>query len=299
MLAVPTQFLAHAGRFHERYGHWLAPAIRALLIVLIGWALARLVWSLAPMPESAQWRPAPVVADSAASARSGAVNIETIVSAKLFGVYQAPANPNQSALSQAPDTVLNLTLLGILAGSNEDNSRALIGQPSGEEAPYVIGQDVVSGVVLQAIFPDRVVLSRNGALETLRLDKDAPSTSTAPAVVQAPADTSPGSPQMLAQIREQILQDPSKAGEFIRVQPATGAAGGTKGYRVYPGKDRSIFSSAGLRPGDLVTAVNGLLLDDGQKALQILNDLKAASSATITLERGGQVQTLNISLNPQ
>ena len=295
MFAIPAQFQALAGKFQERHGRRLAPAASALLVLALGWGLAQLLWSLVPPPESAQWRPAPVQPDNT-SARSNGPNIESVIAARLFGVYQAPANPQTAALSSAPDTSLNLTLLGILAGSGEHDSRALIGQQSGEELPYSIGQDIVAGVSLQAIFPDRVILSRNGSLETLRLDKDSPSTSTAPPVVQE-STASAGNAQM-AQIREQILQDPSKAGEFIRVQPASAPGGGTKGYRIYPGKDRALFSNSGLRPGDLVTAVNGIQLDDGQKALQTLNDLKAAGSVTLTLERGGQTQTVNVSLTP-
>lgn len=294
MLALPPPLQAFAGQFRERYGRWLAPAATVLLVLAVGWALARLVWSLVPAPESAQWRPAPASVPQAG--QSSGADIEAIVNARLFGVYQAPVNPSAAALSSAPDTRLNLTLLGILAGVGASDSRALIGQQSGEEMPYSIGQDIVAGVSLQAIFPDRVILSRNGALETLRLDKDSPSASAAQPVMQADSGSEGGAP--LAQIREQILQDPSKAGEFIRVQPAAAAGGGTKGYRIYPGKDRALFTSSGLRPGDLVTAVNGIQLDDGQKALQTLNDLKAAGSVTLTLERGGQTQTVNLSLQP-
>ena len=53
----------------------------------------------------------------------------------------------------------------------------------------------------------------------------------------------------------------------------------------------------GLRPGDLVTAVNGIQLNDTQTALQMLNDLSRAPNVTLTIERGGQVQTVNVSLN--
>lgn len=292
---LPPRLQLLLQRYQERYARWLLPAVQALLVIAIGWTLARLLWSLVPTPQAAQWRPAPVVA-SGAAARSASAGVETIVAAKLFGVYQAPTTA--SALSQAPDTNLNLTLLGILAGSTDLDSRALIGQQNGEEKPYSIGQDIVGGVSLQAIFPDRVILSRNGALETLRLDKNSPNNSTAEPVVQTTASGDAATPQMLSQIREQILGDPSKAGDYIRVQPATASGGGTKGYRVYPGKERTLFSGSGLRPGDLVTSVNGIQLDDGQKALQTLNDLKAAGSITLTIERGGQTQTLNVSLSP-
>ena len=285
-----TQFSLSA---YERYGKFLPAAASLFLVAAIGWTLAGLLWALVPLPEAAQWHPAPATAGGNAPAQRGP-DIALITNAKLFGDYQAAARP--SDVAAAPDTNLSLTLLGILAGTNERDSRALIGTQNGEEQPYSVGEDVAHGVTLHAIFPDRVILSRNGSYETLRLDKDRPSSSDA-GVVQSGATADSGStPQMLGQIREQILQDPSKANEYIRVQPSN--AGGTlKGYRVYPGRDRSMFTNIGLRPGDLVTAVNGIQLDDGQKALQTLNELKQAGSVTLTIERGGQVQTLNVSLN--
>ena len=91
-------------------------------------------------------------------------------------------------LAAAPDTNLNLTLLGILSnGSNDKDSRsrALISAQGGEEKPYSVGDDVSRGVQLTAIFPDRVILNRNGKLETLRLDKESTSGLTGSPITQS------------------------------------------------------------------------------------------------------------------
>lgn len=296
-LAAPLSRLSQSGlQAYERYGRYLPPALSLLLVAAIAWTLAGLLWSLVPLPEAAQWRPAPVAAAPGSSASRGP-DISVITNARMFGELAALA-PADADLSAAPDTSLSLTLLGILAGNTDLDSRALIGTQTGEEQPYSIGEDITRGVSLHAIFPDRVVLSRNGSFETLRLEKDKPSTASVdgPPPQASVVDTAAAPAQMLAQVREQILADPSKTSEYIRVQPSN-AGGQLKGYRIYPGRDRSMFNNVGLRPGDLVTAVNGIQLDDGQKALQTLNELKQASSVTLTLERGGQVQTVNVSLN--
>ena len=70
-----------------------------------------------------------------------------------------------------------------------------------------------------------------------------------------------------------------------------------RGYRIYPGRDRSLFNAAGLRPGDLVTGINGTELNDATRALQMLTELSTASQVSLTIERGGNAQTVNISLN--
>ena len=100
----------------------------------------------------------------------------------------------------------------------------------------------------------------------------------------------------LAEIREQLLADPAKAADYLRVQPAR-IGGEMRGYRIYPGRNRQLFSTAGLRPGDLVTGVNGVELDDPARALQLLGDLSSASELSVTIERGGNQQTINVNLN--
>jgi general secretion pathway protein C len=156
---------------------------------------------------------------------------------------------------------------------------------------------VVRGVNLQAIFPDRVILSRNGQLETLRLDKDRAGTALAgPGAAPAGPAGNTDTAQMLGNIRDQLLNDPSKAADYLRIQPAN-VNGQQHGYRIYPGRDRSVFNGAGLRPGDLVTSVNGVQLDDPARALQMLGDLSSANTLNLTVERGGSQQAITVNLN--
>src|SRR5690606_12836042 len=131
--------------------------------------------------------------------------------------------------------------------SEAGESRALIGSSDGLEKPYAIGDDVVSGVSLQAIFPDRVVLSRGGLLETLRLNKDAPLARVDDRPLPPVSSVNSATTEMLAQIRDQVLTDPSKASTYIRVRAAN-VDGALKGFRVYPGRDRTAFGEVGLKP---------------------------------------------------
>ena len=281
---------------YERYARWLPSAVDLVLAVIIARLLAQLIWALLPTPAAAAWQAAPVQAGAANPANQ--LDLNRISQAQLFGQYQAQAASRMSDIKNAPDTQLNLTLLGILANNkNKAASRALISGGS-DEKPYSINDAIGPGVTLTAIFPDRVVLSRNGQLETLRLDKSQPNSGDAPlAVADSPADN--GAAESLAQIRAQMLANPAKAQDYIRVQPAPNAAGtGQLGYRIFPGRDRSVFTSAGLRPGDVVTSINGVQLDDPSKSLQLLSDLSQANQVTLTVQRGGESQTVNVNLSP-
>ena len=294
--SVPDSWLRGLTALYQRHGRRLPVLVAALFAILLGRAAADLVWTLVPVPQSARWQPPPQA--PAAARPSESPEAAAAAASGLFGQYQAPAAGDASLLA-APDTPLNLKLIGLLADDRAQHSRALIFNGTDEQS-YAIGDDVTRGVMLQAIFPDRVILSRGGRLETLRLERDQPGTgggdfSPPPvAMIEERAQTS-GPPQ-LAQIRDEVLRDPAKASEYVRVQPAN-VGGQLKGYRVYPGKDRSAFTAAGLRPGDLVTAVNGVQLDDPAKALQMLGDLGGAGQVNLVVERGGQSQNISINLS--
>ncbi|MDP9142392.1 MAG: type II secretion system protein GspC [Pseudomonadota bacterium] len=287
-----TISLQRAAQVYERYGRHLPQLSSLLLVIVIAWLLATLVWVVMPLPETARWQPPPAVAAKARNKQAGNA-VDSLIAARMFG--EAAPLGTDGKPAEAPDTRLNLTLLGILAGGEKD-SRALIAPDNGEEKPFAIGDTVVSGTKLEAIFPERVILLRGGKYETLRLNKEAPSTATtynpAAAAPAASADTT----AMLGKIRDEIMADPTKASNYMRVQPAK-VGDQLKGYRVYPGREREMFKELGLRPGDLVTSVNGIQLDDTQKALQLLSDLGQANAVSLTIERGGQVQNLNLSLN--
>ena len=289
--------LARARLLYQRHGQRLPPLTVLLLSLLLAWQLASLVWLAVPTPEAARWKPAPAYVDP--TPPKPVVSDDSLAASHLFGEYQAGAVSDAASLANAPDTQLNFTLLGILAGSSDAESLALISREGGDEAPFRIGDDVSPGVNLQAIFPDRVILSRNGRLETLRLDKDAPSNAPLRNAV-AQGDSHEGTPaaaEMLSQIRQQVMTDPSKAASFIRVQPIAGESG-VRGYRVYPGPERGAFNAAGLKPGDVVTAINGMPLNDPGQALQLLQSLSTASSLNLAVERNGATQSVNLSVKP-
>jgi general secretion pathway protein C len=98
-------------------------------------------------------------------------------------------------------------------------------------------------------------------------------------------------------IRRRVQQDPGLLDQVMRTVPSyDSAAGKLRGFRAYPGRNRQIFNKLGLRPGDLVTAINGTALDDPQRSQEVFNTIQTSDHVTVTVERGGQKQeiTLNI-----
>ncbi len=291
----------------ERLQKVLPAAAALLFTVLLGLEASRLIWQLVPMPDQGGWVPRPASADQSASApaQQAGLNIQPLLAARLFGQYKAQEAPVVATV-EAPDTNLRLKLRGIIEMEEERLSRAMIEASNGDLESYALGQSVPGGASLHAIFTDRVLLRRGGRLETLRLEKDAPSTalaeySSAASGYKGEADSAArvldsSTAAKLTNIRNELLNDPTKASQYLRVQPAR-QNGAMKGYRIYPGRNRDLFREAGLRPGDIVTAINGVALDDPSRSLQLLSDLSSAQQFNLTIERGGQNQSLSVTLN--
>jgi general secretion pathway protein C len=277
---------------YERHAGWLPAAVTGVFAVLLGVQIAQTAWQVVPEPANT-WRPLPERSTVTRGGTPSGPNVNAIIGAELFGRYVPPAVQEQR-IEDAPDTRLSLRLLGVYATQDESLSRAIISQAGGDEKPYAVGNDISRGVRLQAIYSDRVILSREGVLETLRMERDAPSMASTSAPAARGTDNVAPDPAQLGEIRNQLLEDPAQAQNFIRVVPAN-VGGAQRGYRIYPGRDRSLFTAAGLRPGDLVTAVNGIDLDDPAKALQLLTELSDATSINVTVERGGNIQNYSLS----
>lgn len=288
----------------EGWQRWGQRAINLLLIVLCAATLARIVWVLWPSDAGSQ---SVVPAATASKKTTQPLDLSVIYNNHLFGRAEVKTKTPEAAPIDAPETRLNLTLTGIMAASGEEQSRALIKDGSGKQRPYGVGDDLPGNARLSAIHSDRVILERAGRYETLRMEsklKGPGKSETRSRTRRSAAAPLPGASQgisaeaaaKISEARSEILKDPTKASQYIRVQPVYNQ-GQLKGYRVYPGKDRQLFKDVGLRAGELLTSVNGIQLDDPTKALQMLTDFSSATDVTVTLERAGQSRTLNINLN--
>jgi general secretion pathway protein C len=261
-----------------------APSIVSFILVLVIAAqLAALLWRVLGSPEDAD-APAPVVA-----APAPAVDLNAIVNAHLFGVAPDSGDP-----SDAPATAANLTLTGTLAGREPEHGWAIIGANGQSARVYATGTSLPGGAKLFAVYPDRVILDRNGSRESLLLPRLAGgSGGVVPRVASLPAASANGNASLADSVRQILAQNPAAGGELLRPQPVF-AGGSLRGYRVYPGRNRAQFAQLGLRPGDLVLAVNGAALDDPNRGLETLRGIGQGGAVTLTIDRGGQQQQLTI-----
>lgn len=269
----------------------LPPWVAVALVVAIAWQLARIFWLLVPGAEPvAVAIPAARSPASDASATRQSVNIDTIVNAHLFGTVDATAPPPDEDLQDVQDTRLNLELRGTIAADETQAARAIIAERNGGEKVYSIGDAVTGGATLHSVHPDRVLLRRAGQLEALRLPR-ADETTGGSTRRAASARRSPS--RSASSIRDVLSESPLKLTDVIRPQPVF-RDGKQQGYRVYPGKQRAQFAKLGLRPGDMITQINGMALDDPARGMEIFKSLGDATQVSVTVERSGQPQVLSL-----
>lgn len=290
-----------------RYAETAAWVCCAVLGALALWLFVRLVWQLLPHGDAASGgnraQPAGTVAVSA-PARS-------IASWHLFG--ETPQRPGSGGAA----STLALILRGTVADGDPKAGLAVVAGADGAERAYRVGEEVVSGVRLAAVYPDRIVLSRAGAEETLRLPRErtlAPADavrSAAPgANARAPrsangATTAPAAPagtapvvKPSAEAQQTLAQLRRNPDELIKRVPMVPVLDGGRltGVRVAAGGDAALLGQFGLRAGDVVTAVDGQAVDSFARGQQILSDLAGANSARVTVLRDGKPIELRVGL---
>jgi general secretion pathway protein C len=156
---------------------------------------------------------------------------------------------------------------------------------------YAVGDGLPGGAKLHSVYSDRVVIDRDGQLESLVLPHQV-NAGNAPPPSSAALQ---GENSSIERMRRMISEQPGLLADVMRPQPVMDH-GKMNGFRVYPGRDRMAFMRLGLRPGDQVTAINGTPLDDRDRGEQILHTLGSSSEAHVTVIRNGQQQDLVLNI---
>lgn len=100
------------------------------------------------------------------------VDISQLVDQDIFGQGQLSLK-RAKPLDKAPDSQAKLVLRGIIFSDNPGDAQAIIAKHNGKDTAYHQGALLPGGIRLVQIQRDRVLISRNGRLETLRYKKPA------------------------------------------------------------------------------------------------------------------------------
>ncbi|MCF5881218.1 GspC family type II secretion system variant ExeC [Aeromonas veronii] len=246
------------------------------LLIMLAQQSAALTWRLLTLanPQTSQpWQPSAVAVSGQSNPR---LELGEVSRLALFGKAIPKAQAKAAVAANAPRTQLNAQLNGVLASSDPAKSIAIIAM-SGIQNSYGVG-DMIDGTQarIRQVYPDRVIIERDGRDETLMLDgeeygKPLPQTNTAP----------------LGSLRSELMADPGKITDYLNISPVQ-VDGRMTGYRLNPGSNPEFFNQSGLQANDLAISINGLDLRDNMQAMQAMQQMAGATEMTVTVERQGE-----------
>lgn len=260
-----------------------APLVLLLLILVLCWKLAAMLWWVIAPPQLMQ--------PEQVTMGSKQLQVPNISSFALF--YEAGADTNSS------NDNIDMHLQGVMVASPSRNSTAVI--KVGETAErYIIGQ-LVDGTAyrLAAVYWDNVVLKNNsGSTKVLKfsgitnLYQPQPNQETQTQSSNPPPIVAePGSKSAIGQAIEQMSDDRE---EYLKKMGVN--TGGGQGYEVTEQTPAALRNKLGLRPGDRILSLNGKSVGQGQSDVQLLEQAKREGQVKIEIKRGDQVMTFQQSL---
>jgi len=275
--------------------------IFVLLVILLTQTLAELTWSFFTPPEK-------VNTFAASSSLKQIHSTETKSNLSHVSTYHLFGNAKKHVLVQqkvidAPETRLRLDLKGVFASTKANEALAIIASSKGKDKTYRIGDKVVGGAVLHAVYDDRVILKRNGKLETLSLPKskvDSKTFYSKPSVNNTRASAnnvisslpSQSQSQQLRKMRDTLLNDPAKIWQQIRINPVM-KNGQVQGYTLAH-NDQKLMKALNLRKTDIITAVNGQSLSDPATLYGLMGSISDQPTLELSIERDGQPQVIRL-----
>lgn len=280
-----------------------AIGIAAIAALICLWAVVKIAWLA--VPQSTDITGTTPAAPAAASAPP-----TSIAKWHLFG------NP-QSILStqlarNAPATTLKLSLRGTLSLPDPTQGIAMIADEHGAESAYKVGEDVADRAKLAEVYTDHVVLTHEGVSETLNLPRPE---DHAPAVESNLRNTAASNgrassippayvpPQMATgavdwnKAARDMQIDPNKLAQQVHIDPVI-QNGKIAGARLSGSGDVAVLmNKAGLKPTDVVTAINGKPVTSLSTDSAFVDNLKNSASLQVTVLRDGKPATLTVSLH--
>ena len=275
--------------------YWVFRLIGGLLVLALGFLAVKTVITFTN-PESVWTSPKLAPASSP--------NI-AISSAQSFNFTSDPFNREAIALPEdvvqfgedAPETTLNLKLTGRTAGSN---GTVILRTPDNKENNYRLGDEIVSGVTLQAVNKDFVVLDVDGQMQRLTFErndatglikKSSETDEAANTVLSVKVSAGKVSEQLQSSATPQNVSQLFQNASLRRVMKD----GHLTGYSVKPNRPGIDLTPLGFSKGDIITNIGGTDLTIGRPDFMALfEQAEKNGGVDITVLRNGQIKTIKL-----
>jgi len=251
-------------------------AAELVLLAALAAQAARLTWAVVtPVSPLGDWRPAEAAVPAAPAAALAAFD---------------PFRSGAAVAGPAAVTSLAVKLFGVRVDDATGGGSAIVAGPDDMQRSVSVGEEVAPGVRLKAVSFDHVTLDRGGAAEELYLDQSAapPAADAAPGTVAGgppgPAPTPAPAGVPAASVRTDI-------GFIPRID-----GGRLNGLTVRSQGSGAAFRAAGLREGDVVTAIGGRPVTGAGDLDRVQRDYAGGGSVPLTVERDGRPVPLALTI---
>lgn len=144
----------------------VAQSICVVLTGILIWQISSGVVSIFSLDKAMSVRHDQLIATKN-EAKQGSLTIG--LNTAFFGDY-VPKNINEADVKQS---MLDLTVVGIMFADSEEASHVIIRTAGGRERTFSVGDSLPGGAVIKRITTDGVFIKRNGSIESLSLPKSA------------------------------------------------------------------------------------------------------------------------------
>ncbi len=257
-------------------------AAELALLGLLAFQAARLVWAaVTPVAPVGEWR-------------ASVPTIPGVPGDVLRGFdpfYRLEGGDNAPSVV----TSLRLTLFGTRLDEASGRGSAIIAGPDGIQKSVAVGEEIIPGVTLKEVAFDHVTIDRGGAREDLFLDQSAGAASAPPPAAGPP----PGAPPPPAAGNAppggiNISRFRAEVGFVPRIE-----GGKIAGLVVRSQGSGAAFRAAGLKEGDIITAIGGRPVNNPADLDIIAGGLNGGGTLSLTVQRGGQSIPLSLAVAPQ
>ncbi|WP_250658733.1 type II secretion system protein N [Alkalimarinus coralli] len=275
----------------DKLPQWMLVILLLCFVIYCSKLLAELTWNVLTEDQAlvgaTSW-----VSDNRAPSSRSTVDSSILLTQSLFGKEDS-SRPTQQLMKnvEAPKTKLQLQLKGVFTAEREEESSAIVAERGKKGEYFKIGDKLPGNAELVAVYSDRVLLKRNGRLETLSFEdtKKGGIAKVKPSFNRKQIS----SPEQFVDVAEKRLaESPATALASVGLRPVK--EGSASGY-VYDGNN-PMLAGMNLKPGDVVRSVNGNPLGDINKDKALLKQLYQEGSLEVEVERDGTSFYINYPL---
>ena len=266
-----------------------------LLIIYLAYLLARLFWFVWAPENNAELLVLPK--GNYVQQKSDNQKVRMLSGFHLFGEAGKVKAKQKDEPVIAPKTNLRLILKGVFTAKDGGSSGAIIEEMGKNAEYYGLGGVLPGNATLEEVYEDRVLLRRNGRLETLSFNEKALDSESVIAKTNTPKvpirgqanNTEVKSPeQFIDEATRQISENPQMALRSV------GLSATNQGY-VYQGGN-PMLSGLNLKKGDVIRSVNGHTLGDVKKDKNLMKSLYEQGMLEVEVVRNGASFYINYPL---